>query len=76
MERAGINARKPYRTGIDIARALAARYEGDFNFLRKDKLLTRALHEDTVESPLPASSRASVRRAMRGHFIAAIATSG
>lgn len=37
-----------HRAGIDLATALAARYEGDFNFEPKDKLLNRALREDVA----------------------------
>lgn len=45
-----------HRAGIDLAKALAARYEGDFNFEPKDKLLTRALREDAaVTSPASTS---------------------
>jgi hypothetical protein len=43
-----------HRAGIDLANALAARYDGDFNFEPKDKLLARALREDAA-SPSPAS---------------------
>lgn len=34
-----------HRAGIELANAMAAKYEGDFNFEPKDKLLTRALGE-------------------------------
>ena len=45
-----------HRAGIDLANALAARYEGDFNFEPKDKLLTRALRDDaTTASPASVS---------------------
>lgn len=45
-----------HRAGIDLANALAARYEGDFNFEPKDKLLTRALREDAATaSPVSVS---------------------
>lgn len=45
-----------HRAGIDLANALAARYEGDFNFEPKDTLLTRALREDVAAaSPAPVS---------------------
>ncbi|KQS91254.1 hypothetical protein ASG42_11645 [Rhizobium sp. Leaf391] len=37
-----------HRAGIDLANALAARYDGDFNFEPKDKLLTRVLQEQTI----------------------------
>lgn len=37
-----------HRAGIDLAKALAARYEGDFNFEPTDKLLTRALREEAA----------------------------
>lgn len=50
-----------HRAGIDLANALAARYEGDFNFEPKDKLLTRALREDAAASPVPASVSPSPR---------------
>lgn len=50
-----------HRAGIDLAKALAARYEGDFNFEPKDKLLTRALREDAAASPVPASISPSPR---------------
>lgn len=49
-----------HRAGIDLAKALAARYEGDFNFEPKDKLLTRALREDlAAASPAPVSPEPS-----------------
>ena len=47
-----------HRAGIDLANALAARYEGDFNFEPRDKLLTRALREDAAAAS-PASLSAS-----------------
>lgn len=50
-----------HRAGIDLANALAARYEGDFNFEPKDKLLTLALREDAAASPVPASESPSTR---------------
>ncbi len=43
-----------HRAGIDLAKALAARYEGDFNFEPKDKLLTRVLREE-AEAASPVS---------------------
>ncbi len=48
-----------HRAGIDLAKAMAARYEGDFNFEPKDKLLSRALSEDVAVAPVPASSSPS-----------------
>lgn len=46
-----------HRAGIDLANALAARYEGDFNFEPKDKLLTRPPREDVATA---SSVQASV----------------
>ncbi|MCJ7997025.1 site-specific integrase [Rhizobium cremeum] len=43
-----------HRAGIDLSNALAARYEGDFNFEPKDKLLTRALRDDVVVPTTPS----------------------
>ncbi len=41
------------RAGIDVAEAVKARYEGDFNYEPKDKLLREALEAITVPLPPP-----------------------
>jgi integrase len=40
-----------HRAGIELANALAAKYDGDFNFEPKDKLLTRILDEEPAIVP-------------------------